>query len=88
MRVLDRVELMKLVENRNDNKVETLKKVVGAAKEIRVNGKYALVLMGSSNNVYTIVDEQFAKDVQKCFYELSKEFICELHENDKRIFAK
>ena len=88
MKVLNRVELMDLVDKRVDSKRETLKKVVGAAKEIRVNGKYALVLMGASNNVYTIVDEQFAVDVKKCFYELSNTLICELNESDKRIFSK
>ena len=86
MKVLNRNELMDRVNVRTDEKVATLRKVVGATKEIRVQGNHCLALMG--NNVYTINDSKFVQDVKSCMKELDPLLICELNENDKRIILK
>ena len=98
MKVLDRERLVTEVVNRasesgcSEGRIYSLRKVAENARELRLEDKKALVLMGM--NVYTVESDDFVNAVKSLFNEIEEEdfreesMIKELDKEDKRIYKK
>lgn len=70
--VIERADLMKRVINlevegkNSHSEVETMKKVVGASKEIKVDNQSGQVKVKMGANVYGVTYKEFSEAVKEC----------------------